>query len=83
MRDRPAQLGRGLFQVAPAERQDPQVHPRLGEARLDRRRRLDEQVESAIDAMKPLSNEDLMKNWTMAGPDGTVFISMGCEILCV
>ncbi len=38
--------------------------------------RLDEQVESAIDAMKPLSNEDLMKNWTMAGPDGTVFISM-------
>ncbi len=39
-------------------------------------KRLDEQVETAVDAMKPLSNEDLMKNWTMAGPDGTVFISM-------
>jgi len=36
----------------------------------------DKNVKEAVAAMKPLSNEALMRTWTMKSPDGTVFLQM-------
>lgn len=50
--------------------------PWLGSSALEITTTFDENLTRAVDAMTPMSNEDLLKTWTMSDTLGNTFLSM-------